>query len=391
MALFARSPCDLPPCQTVASAAAKRNRTWVLVAAIGGSSMGFIDGTAVNVMLPVLQRDVGASAGEVQWIVEGYSLLLSSLILAGGALGDRVGRRRVFASGISLFTLCSLACAVSPDASLLIAFRCLQGIGAALAIPGSLALITAAFPEEDRGGAIGTWSAFSAVTSALGPVLGGWLSQTVSWRAVFLINLPIAFLVAVALSRVSESRDTQARQIDIVGTLLATAGLGALVFGLIAFQTERAAPPATSIALGFAFLAIFVVYERRWARYPMLPADLLTSLPFAGANLYTALLYAALGGGLYFVPFDLINVHRYSPTAAGAALLPFIVIMFAASHWSGGLVSHIGARLPLVVGACFAATGFYAFSLPGFGGRIGRRSSRLPYCSASAAPFSSLR
>jgi len=333
--------------------------------------MGFIDGTAVNVALPLVQRNLHAGADDLQWIVEGYGLFLSALILVGGALGDRFGRRAVFAAGTSLFVLASVACALSPSVGVLIAARCVQGIGAALEIPGSLALITATFSGAQRGKAIGTWSGFSAVTTALGPVLGGWLAQTWSWRAVFLVNVPLGIaVVAIALARVPESRDDDApRSIDVAGAALATLGLGALVFGLIGLQVVRVGAPYVAAAVaGGAALVFFGVYERRIARVPMLAAELFESKPFVGANVYTLLLYAALGGSLYFVPFDLINVQGYSPLAAGASLLPFIVIMFVASRWSGGLVSAIGARLPLTAGAALAAAGFAAFARTGIGG-----------------------
>ncbi len=345
--------------------------TWVLVAAIVASSMGSIDGTAVNVALPLVQRDLHAGAGELQWIVEGYGLFLSALILVGGALGDRFGRRLIFASGIVVFGLASIVCALAPNIGVLVAARCVQGAGAALEIPGSLALISAAFSGVARGKAIGSWSGFAAITTALGPVLGGWLAQNWSWRAVFLINVPLAIaVIAICVWRVPESRDDDApRSIDAAGAALATTGLGVFVYGLIGLQTDaRSALALAATVAGPLLLAAFAAYERFGTRTPMLSARLFGSKPFVGANLYTLLLYAALGGSLYFVPFDLINVQRYTPVAAGAALLPFIVIMFAASRWSGGLVARIGARFPLVFGAALAALGFLAYARTGIGG-----------------------
>ncbi|HEY1727037.1 MAG TPA: MFS transporter [Candidatus Baltobacteraceae bacterium] len=343
----------------------------MLVAAILGTAMALIDTTAVNVALPVMQRDLGASAAGLQWVVESYSLFLSALILVGGAFGDRFGRRAIFSLGTALFTVASLGCAVAPTLGFLIAARSIQGIGAALLMPGSLALITTAFSGEARGRAIGTWSGYTAIMAAIGPVLGGWLTQAVSWRAVFLINIPLGIAVlAITLSYVPESRDSDApRAIDVIGASLVTAGLGALVYGLIALQNARADTWGLTTAIaGLVLVAAFVYYERRLARDPMLKADLFASRPFAGANLYTFLLYAGLSGSLYFMPFDLINVQGYPPVAAGASLLPFIAIMFVASRWSGGLVVRIGARIPLVVGGLLAAAGFALFAVPGIGG-----------------------
>jgi EmrB/QacA subfamily drug resistance transporter len=344
---------------------------WVLIAAILGSAMAIIDSTAVNVALPVMQRDLSASAAGLQWIVESYTLFLSALILVGGAFGDRFGRRAVFLIGAALFTLSSLACALAPTLAILIAARSIQGIGAALLMPGSLSLITVAFSGEARGRAIGTWSGFTSIMAAIGPVLGGWLAQAISWRAVFLINIPLGIIVLILTRRcVAESRDDKApNAIDIVGATLITVGLGALVYGLIALQSAQGDALGLAIAVaGGILIAAFIYYERRVARDPMLQADLFESHPFAGANLYTFLLYAGLSGSLYFMPFDLINVQGYKPVAAGASLLPFIIIMFAASRWSGGLVVRIGAKTPLVIGALLAAAGFALFAVPGVGG-----------------------
>ncbi len=343
---------------------------WVLIVAILGSSMSFIDSTAVNVSLPVLQRELHAGAGQTQWVIEGYALFLSALILLGGALGDLYGRRRIFACGVVLFAAASIACALSGSIDALIAARCVQGIGGALLTPGSLALISAAYSGEQRGRAIGLWSGFSALTSACGPIIGGWLTQEFSWRYVFVINVPLAILVLVVLPLgVPESRDDSAvRRIDVGGAVLATAGLGLLVYGLIAMNAARITPVAIGTTLaGAAALCAFVLFERRTPD-PMVRCDLFESRDFSAANIYTFFLYTAIGGSLYFVPFVLINVHHYTPTQAGAALLPFIFIMVAASRWSGGLVARIGARTPLILGAILAGFGFLAFALPGSDG-----------------------
>ncbi|MGA9418608.1 MAG: MFS transporter, partial [Candidatus Cybelea sp.] len=343
---------------------------WVLVAAILGSAMTFIDSTAVNVSLPVIQQELHATTSQTQWVIEGYALFLSALILSGGALGDIYGRRLIFACGILIFAAASLACALSGSIAMLIGARCVQGIGGALSTPGSLALISAAYDSQSRGKAIGLWSGFSALTSAAGPIIGGWLTQEFSWRYVFLINLPVAVAVLLVLAlRVPESRDDTAdRRIDIGGATLATAGLGLLVYGLIEMNGGRITVRAVAIAIsGLVLLCAFVLFERRIPD-PMMRSDLFGSRPFSVANIYTFFLYAALGGSLYFVPFVLINVHHYTPTAAGAALLPFVAIMVVLSRWSGGLVARIGARTPLVFGGTLAALGFLAFALPGTDG-----------------------
>ena len=346
------------------------NPVWVLVAAILGSSMIFIDSTAVNVSLPVLQRELHATTAQTQWVIEGYALFLSALILVGGALGDLYGRRRMFSIGIVIFALSSIACGLAANPTQLIIARCIQGVGGAIATPGSLALLSAAYEGEARGRAIGMWSGFSALTSAIGPVLGGWLTQNYSWRYVFFINIPVAIGVLLILAfAVPESRDDSAsRRIDVVGAMLATAGLGLLVYGLIDSNGGHVSGPAiAAIVAGAVALYLFVRHERR-VPDPMVRCDLFASRTFTVANFYTFFLYAAIGGSLYFVPFVLINVHKYTPTAAGAALLPFTVIMVAAARWSGGLVARIGARTPLLFGAILAAIGFAAYALPGGGG-----------------------
>jgi EmrB/QacA subfamily drug resistance transporter len=343
---------------------------WVLIVAILGSAMTFIDSTAVNVSLPVMQREFHTGAAQMQWVIEGYALFLSALILLGGALGDLYGRRRIFALGVFIFAAASVGCALSGNITQIIAARCIQGIGGALSTPGSLALISDVYSGEARGRAIGLWSGFSALTSAAGPLLGGWLTQAYSWRYVFVINVPIAIAVLI-ISRfgVPESCDrTSPRHIDVTGALLATAGLGLLVFGLITMDSGRVDPGGiAAVVCGAIALAAFVVVERRVAD-PMLHPNLFSSRAFSTANLYTLFLYGALSGSLYFVPFLLIDVHHYTPLEAGAALMPFVAIMVAASRWSGGLVARVGARGPLMLGAIVAAAGFAAFALPGTGG-----------------------
>ena len=340
---------------------------WVLAATILGSSMALIDGTVVNVALPVLQKALNATVTDVQWIVESYALFLAALILVGGSLGDLFGRRRIFAYGVALFAFASILCGFSPNVSQLIMARAVQGIGGALLVPGSLAIISASFSGEERGKAIGTWSGFTAITSALGPVLGGWLVENTSWRWIFFLNVPLAAIALLILFRyVPESRDEAAKKLDWWGAILATLGLGVIVFGLIEASTLGITAPLVlgCLVVGVIILAAFIFVERN-SRAPMMPLSLFKSRTFSGANLLTLLLYFALSGVFFFFPFNLIQVQGYSPTAAGAAFLPFILLMFVLSRWSGSLVSRYGAKLPLIVGPAIASIGFVLFALPG--------------------------
>jgi EmrB/QacA subfamily drug resistance transporter len=376
-----RTPCDAGVVLAGPSSAAARpdvrepqaraRGAWVLGTTILGSSMAFIDGTAVNVALPALQRDLGATVGDVQWVVEGYALPLAALILVGGALGDRYGRRAMFSIGVALFALTSAACGLAPGIGWLIAARVVQGASAALLVPGSLAILSATFPPESRGRAIGTWSAFTGVTAAVGPLVGGWLVDHGSWRWVFFLNLPLAVAVlALSAWRVPESCDPEAApRLDWPGAALATLGLAGITYGLIELPQKGAVGAAALLALGagVVVLAAFVAVEAR-SREPMMPLGLFRSRTFAGANLLTLCLYGALGGALFFLPFDLIQVQGYSAAAAGAALLPFVALMFLLSRWAGGLVDRYGPRLPLVAGPAVAAAGLALFTRAGTGG-----------------------
>jgi EmrB/QacA subfamily drug resistance transporter len=343
---------------------------WILVATILGSSMAFIDSTVVNVALPALQRGLQATAADVQWVVEAYALFLSSLILVGGALGDRYGRKRIFAIGIVLFALASAWCGFAQDTTQLIISRSIQGIGGALLTPGSLAIISATFPPESRGKAIGTWAGFTTITSALGPLVGGFLILF-SWRWIFFLNLPLASLALVILfQHVPETHDEGVQgPPDIRGSLLATFGLGAIVYGLINAGAIGFGHLEVILALvaGAASLVGFVLAEK-WERAPMLPLHLFRSKTFSGTNLLTFFLYGALGGALYFLPFNLQQVHGYTPLEAGLALLPFTLILFSLSRWAGGLINRYGAKLPLIVGPLVAGIGFLLFARTGLDG-----------------------
>lgn len=368
MAISVKNPCDEAIIRTSSSVSpcAKSVEPWILAATILGSSLAFIDGTVINVALPALQAKLNASVVDVQWVVESYSLFLSALLLVGGALGDRFGRKLIYVIGVTIFALASIWCGLSQNVSQLIIARAVQGIGGALLVPGSLAIIGASFSEERRGKAIGTWSGFTSITTAIGPVLGGWLVEHLSWRAAFFINIPIAAAVLIiSIWHVPESRDDSvSNRLDWWGALLATVGLGLLVYGLI--ESSRRGFDHTvvsAIISGTTILAIFLFVESR-IEDPMLPLELFRSRNFTGANLLTLFLYAALSGAMFFFPLNLIQVQHYSATAAGAAFLPFILLMFVLSRWSGGLVQRYGGRLPLTIGPIIVAAAFVLFAIP---------------------------
>ncbi|HKX10938.1 MAG TPA: MFS transporter [Stellaceae bacterium] len=366
------SPCDEALIAAARSGApcAERVKSFVMAATVIGSGMAFIDSAVVGVALPVIGTDLGASLPLMQWVVNGYVLVSAALTLIGGAAGDRFGRRRVFIAGIVVFTLASIACGLAPGAIPLVAARIVQGFGGALMVPNSLAIIGAAFDEREKGKAIGTWAGATSIAGALGPVLGGWLTDTISWRAIFFINVPFAVLAGlIAWTRLPESRDPHAAaRLDWAGAILAASGLAALAFALIEAGEHgwRDPPIVTAGVAGVLALALFLWVEMRGAA-PMVPLGLFRSRRFSGINLLTLLLYGALGGGLFLLPFDLIRARSYTAAEAGAAFLPFPLVMFTLSRWSGGLLDRFGARPPLIIGPLITAAGLALFALSGGG------------------------
>lgn len=339
----------------------------ILISTILASSMAFIDSTALNVALPAIQEDLQMTGTSLLWVVNGYTLFLSALLLTGGSLGDIYGRKKVFLTGIVTFSIASIACGLSYSPIMLVISRCLQGVGGALMVPGSLSIISALFPVEKRGRAIGTWSMFSALTTVFGPVLGGWLAGADLWRLVFFINVPLAATAIFFLIKyVPESREASARKPDLAGALLATIALCALTYGFIEASEFTFANPViiTAISTGLLFLAAFIVYEKRIS-HPMMPPELFRSRTFTAANVITLLIYGALGSFLFFFPLNLIQVQGYPAEVAGLTLVPFGLLIAFLSRWAGAWADRSGIKTPLIIGPVLVTAGFFMFSLPG--------------------------
>ncbi len=332
---------------------------WMLTVAVAGSGMAFLDGTVVNVALPDIGRDFGASTSSLQWILNGYLLTLASLILLGGSLGDRYGRRRIFALGVTVFTIASALCAAAPNAEALTGARLLQGIGGALLTPGSLALIEASFRPADRARAIGAWSGLGGVAAAIGPLVGGYLIGAISWRAIFLINIPIgAFVVWAATEHVPESRDPNAGgRLDLLGSVLAALGLAGTTYALIEAPEKGGSAAVLLTAIGGVLALIaFFVHEHR-SPNPMLPLDIFRSRQFSAANAVTFVVYAALGG-VFFLLVSFLQISMgYTPIEAGSASLPVTGLMLVGSARAGELAQRIGPRIPLTIGPLIIAVG----------------------------------
>ena len=344
--------------------------------------MAFIDGSVVNIALPVMQKSLSATVTDAQWIVDAYLLALASLLLAGGALGDHLGRMRVFAAGVAIFAAASVWCGLAPDTRHLIAARALQGIGGALLVPGSLAIIAATFPANERGKAIGTWSAMTSMSLIAGPLLGGWLVQTISWRAIFYINIPIAAVTLLIVWRTWTRDSTEGGDvgsIDWVGTVLITVALAALTYALIETPTSGRRVGAVQYVCIGAFLIAFVAFivlEQR-VKNPIVPLTLFRSRSFAAANVLTLLLYAAMNVAIFLLPFNLIQLQHYSPARTGAAFLPLVAAMSLLSRFTGALADRVGPRLPLISSARWRLRRDSRFwRCPESAARIGRRSFR---------------
>jgi EmrB/QacA subfamily drug resistance transporter len=331
---------------------------WILPATILGSSLGFIDSSVVNVALPAIQHNLHASLATVQWIVNGYMLMLASLILPGGSAGDRFGRRRIFLIGLGGFVAASLACALAPGAGSLIVARLVQGVAAALLVPASLAIIGSGFSGEARGRAIGTWAGAAALTTAFGPPLGGWLIDTVGWRAIFLINLPVGALAMLFAFRMPSDRSALPdTRLDLGGAVLAVLSLGLICYGLISLGSAEYAAGKAALLAAVLALAGFIVLEQHRAA-PMMPLSLFANRAFSGANALTVLLYAAMSGTLFLLPFVFINARHFSAAAAGSAFLPLAIIMATGSRTAGALAGRFGAGPPLTIGALMAGAGY---------------------------------
>jgi EmrB/QacA subfamily drug resistance transporter len=370
---FTPPPCDagvIGATPSFPAALSQRRKRLTLVATILGSSMAFIDGSVVNIALPAIQQALHADAASTQWIVNAYLLLLGALVLVGGSAADLYGRRRIFLLGVAVFTTASIGCGLSPDITILVLSRAVQGFGAALLTPASLAMLGATFDAHERSRAIGIWAGAGALTAAAGPVLGGWLVDQVSWRAIFLLNLPLALAAAgLAAGFACESRDDKAKGLDWKGAAVIAIGLAAITWGLGAIPASGFHDKAVlgAIGAGAAFLVAFVTIEARSGERAMMPLALFRSRNFSAANVLTLLLYFALGGAFYYLPFGLIRLGGYSATQAGAALLPFALIMGFGASFAGILSDRFGPRPSLTIGPIVAAIGLALLAFADFG------------------------
>jgi EmrB/QacA subfamily drug resistance transporter len=369
---FARPPCDAGVIQATPcfqAGLSPRRKRLTLAATVIGSSMAFIDGSVVNVSLPAIQRALHADAAATQWIVNACLLLLGAFVLIGGSAADLYGRRAIFVSGVAVFTAASIACAFSPNIALLIVSRTVQGLGAALLIPASLAMLGATFDEHERNHSIGIWAGAGALMTAAGPLLGGWLVDQVSWRAIFLLNVPLAIAaVGLTLRFGCESSDPHAKQLDWIGAATVAFGLAAITWGLNAIPASGFRDQAVLAALGVgtAFLMSFVLIEASLHDRAMMPLSLYRSRNFSATNALTLLLYFALGGALYYLPFGLIRLGGYSATQAGAALLPFALTMGFGASFAGAVADRLGPQLLLTGGPIAAACGLALLAFIGF-------------------------
>jgi EmrB/QacA subfamily drug resistance transporter len=360
---FTRPPCDAGVIKAIPpfGAALSQRRKWLtLTTTIVGSSMAFIDGSVVNIALPAIQQALHADPAATQWIVNAYLLFLGALVLVGGSAADLYGRRRIFVLGVTVFTVASVACGLSPNIAMLTISRVVQGFGAALLTPASLAMLGATFDEDERSQAIGIWAGAGALTMAAGPVLGGWLVDQVSWRAIFLLNVPLAIAATgLALGFACESSDPDAKQLDWSGAVTVAIGLGAITWGLsaVAVSGFHDKKVLGAVGAGTAFFALFLAIEARLHERAMMPLSLYRSRNFSATNALTLLLYFALGGALYYLPFGLIRLGGYSATQAGGALLPLALVMGFGASISGTLADRWGARLLLTLGPVIAACG----------------------------------
>jgi EmrB/QacA subfamily drug resistance transporter len=338
---------------------------WIMVSAILASAMAFIDATALNVILPSLQKSLNATGTDLFWLLNAYLLMLAALILIGGSLGDKLGRKKVFRLGILIFITGSAACGFAPDVIFLILFRIVQGIGGALMIPGSLSLISSSINEQERGKAIGTWSAITTVVTMGGPILGGALGDAGLWRYIFFINVPIGLVALLILSfKVKESRDEDAdKTIDISGAITIALGLALLTFGFLRIPEVGFHSPHVYISLPLGLLLLFVfIYIEKKSRHPMMPLQLFSNATFTGVNLLTFFLYAGLGAGMLFLSLNLVQVQGYSQLKSGLTFLPFTILMITIARYAGGIADKYGPRTLLIAGPATAGLGLLILS-----------------------------